>query len=92
MGTQNTKTIDDLGSQIYSNFEKSRKYLDPNLIKQSEEIASQTTIDVLEPIIFSKFQTLFDLETKRETWGQITPPPKYHEQKKGSLPTKLLLN
>lgn len=82
MSTRSTKTIDDLGITVYSKYEEDRKYFDEEILSESKSIASQTTLDIFEPILISEHFTLFDINRGKTPFSMIFSPKKYNDQKK----------
>ena len=81
--TQNTtRTIDNLGADIYVSYEKGRRQLEQKYVSESRDVALQIQTDISEPFVITDFQLLFDLTPKAATWVYLSPPPNFKEQKR----------
>ncbi len=85
MTAKTTKTIDDLGYQVYLQYEQGRKGtkgLGDEYARDSRNVASQIQTDIFEPILHSDFQKLFDLVKRKGSWSLMLPPEEFNDQKK----------
>lgn len=82
MSTRSTKTIDNLGIDVYRRYSEDQDTFDEIYIRDSKQVAQQSTLDVFLPIYEQESSTLFDLAGKGQPWALLVPPDKYNEQKR----------
>lgn len=76
------KTIDNLGLQTYIRYEEERSRFGDDILIHAQEVASELTRDVSNPLLFSEFDLLFDLQKRARPWADILPPPTYKDQRR----------
>lgn len=82
MTAKSTKTIDNLGFQVYLQYEEEKKGYEESYISDSKSVASQLETDIFEPILITDYQILFDLVPKPTSWSFLFTPEEFNDQKK----------
>ncbi len=82
MSTRSTKTIDNLGIDVYRRYSEDQKEYEDSYINDSKKVASGTTLDVFLPIYEGEVSTLLELSEKAHPWALLVSPDKYNEQRK----------
>lgn len=85
------KTIDNLGPEAYARYAQDQEELSKLelSIKEGRVIRPQTEVDVTVPAFASEFDLLTEAGRRNIFWGDMTPPPKYGEQKKRLFTTQI---
>lgn len=82
MTEKSIKTIDDLGRDVYLNYETARQLSEESFVTESKTVADQLQRDVSTPIYVSFVHHFFQLPVGGTLWSLPHPPPYFNEQKK----------
>jgi hypothetical protein len=82
MATRGTKTIDNLGIEVYRRYDDDQAGLEANYAADSKQVATRSTLDVFLPIHEGELSSLLELSEKAHPWASLTLPDKYNEQTK----------
>jgi hypothetical protein len=82
MSTRSTKTIDNLGIDVYKRYSEDQDSFEKVYINDSKQVAEESTLDVFLPIYEGEVDTLFKKGAKSHPWALLNPPDKYNEQKR----------
>ncbi|MBM3202146.1 MAG: hypothetical protein FJZ56_07050 [Chlamydiae bacterium] len=81
MSTRSTKTIDNLGIEVYRRYDDDQSVLETVYIGESKQVALRSSLDILLPIQEDEVSLLLEDE-KSPPWALLCVPDKYNEQKR----------